>query len=134
MVHRVRAGLVEATAIEGARTLWDSLADPGPRVLYKHSPYCIVSMGARRRVLELAKVRPDLPIFEVDVIHDRATSREAESRFKIRHESPQAIVFVGGVPVWHGSHGAVTVEAILEELDGATVETLDRDPGSHSRS
>lgn len=99
-----------------ARSLWEQLDRPGPRVLYKHSPHCFVSMGARRRILELVERQPDLPIYEVDVIHDRVTSNEAEARYGIRHESPQAIVFVDGRLVWHGSHGAVTVGAILEHL------------------
>jgi bacillithiol system protein YtxJ len=124
----VRAGLLEGIPEgDGPTTpLWDALAQPSPRLLYKHSPYCIVSMGARRRVLKLSRARPDLPIFQVDVIHDRATSQEAEAKFGIRHESPQAILFVGGVPVWHGSHGAVTVDAVLEHLDGAVAQEPDR--------
>lgn len=103
---------------EGADSgsLWELLQRPGTQILYKHSPHCFFSMRARRRILELADRKPDLPIYEVDVIHDRATSNEAEERYGIRHESPQAIVFRDGQPIWHGSHGAVTVEALLEHL------------------
>jgi len=137
--HAVQAGRVDESSGGTQRSLWDVLSEPTPRVLFKHSPHCITSMGARRRILELSELRPDLPIFELDVIHDYPTSREAEARFGIRHESPQAVLFIDGAPVWHGSHGAVTVEAIVNELDGAAAEmngeciaaqTLDSSPSS----
>lgn len=110
----------EEELVGAGQDLWDALSTPTPRLLFKHSPHCIVSMGARRRVLELHDVKPDLAIYEIDVIHDRSTSLAAEAKYEIRHESPQAILFVGGVPVWHASHGAVTVDAILEQLERVT--------------
>lgn len=116
VVARPEAPSPASDETEDDGSLWTRLQRPGPHVLYKHSPHCFFSVRARRRILELVDRVPDLPVYEVDVIHDRATSNEAEERFGVRHESPQAIVFCDGQLVWHGSHGAVTVEAIVEHL------------------
>ena len=88
-------------------------------VLYKHSPVCGLSMRARRQVRRFLEAHPDLPVYVVDVIRQRELSREIEECTGIRHESPQAIVLRGGDPAWHGSHRAVTEEALTRAVVSA---------------
>jgi bacillithiol system protein YtxJ len=47
----------------------------------------------------------------------RALSTELATRFGIRHESPQALVLVGGKVVWHGSHYRATSTSIAAALE-----------------
>ena len=88
-------------------------------VLYKHSPLCGLSDMALRQVRSFMEENPDVPVYLVDVIRARTVSREVEHRLSIRHESPQAIVLRGGTVAWHGSHRAVTADALGRETDAA---------------
>ena len=84
-------------------------------VLFKHSPSCLVSIAANRRVRKFAEVRPEVPTFMVSVIRRRDLSRWIASGTGIRHESPQIIVFRYGRVVAHMSHEQITAER-LEQL------------------
>lgn len=84
-------------------------------VLYKHSPLCGLSALAVREVGMFSEANPDVPVYRVDVIRDRVVSREIARRLAVRHESPQAFVLKGGEVVWHGSHRAVTADALGEQ-------------------
>ena len=44
-------------------------------------------------------------------------ARALADRLGIRHQSPQIILLAGGKPVWHASHGAVTVEIMAEKAE-----------------
>lgn len=84
-----------------------------PRVLlFKHSPACPISAAAREQYAGFCRERPDVPTLFVDVIADRAVARGLADQCGVRHESPQAILFEQGRPVWHASHGAITAAAL----------------------
>jgi bacillithiol system protein YtxJ len=73
-------------------------------VVYKHSTRCPISALAASEVADFADEHPDVPVYVVDVISNRALSREVAARLEVTHHSPQAIVLAGGRVVWHGSH------------------------------
>ena len=84
-----------------------------PRVLlFKHSPACPISAAARGEWEAFLRAEPDVPALFVDVIADRDVARALAAQCGVRHESPQAILFVAGRPVWHESHGRVTEAAL----------------------
>lgn len=76
-------------------------------LIYKHSTRCELSTAARREVVAFVENFPDVPVYVIDVIADRMISDEVESRLKLRHESPQAILVEGGDAVLHASHRGV---------------------------
>lgn len=94
----------------------DELARHQTAVLYKHSPACSLSARALAEIGRFAAERPDLPIYLLDVITSRGLAREVQERTGIRHESPQVVVFRAGDPTWHGSHRAVTREALARAV------------------
>jgi bacillithiol system protein YtxJ len=91
----------------------------GPVLLFKRSPICGVSAlvsGELAHWLEVHdSAEPPITIAEVDVIERRALARGLTAELKIVHQSPQALLFVGGELVWHGSHSDVTAGR-LDEL------------------
>lgn len=84
-----------------------------PRVLlFKHSPTCPISAHAREQYDEWKRANPDAPTLFVDVIGDRPGARGIAERCSVRHQSPQAILFELGQPVWNASHDAITADAL----------------------
>ncbi len=84
-----------------------------PRVLlFKHSPSCPISAAALAHYEVFRRELPDVPTMFVDVIADRAVARGIAEACGVRHESPQAILFELGKPVWHASHHAITVGSL----------------------
>ena len=55
---------------------------------------------------------PPVDVVIVDVLGHRALSRAIAERFNIRHESPQALLMLGGVIRWHASHYRITADAM----------------------
>ena len=85
-------------------------------LLYKYSPICPLSDHASAHVGRFMKEHPGLPVFDVDVIRSRDTSRALERILEVRHESPQAILLRGGKAVWAASHTGVNVQALEQAL------------------
>lgn len=84
-----------------------------PRVLlFKHSPACPISAAAREEYDAWRAAVPDAPTAFVDVIADRPVARGLAERCGVKHQSPQAILFEEGKPVWHASHDAITAAAL----------------------
>ena len=83
-------------------------------LLFKHSPLCPVSAAAREEYEAFAAAHPDFPTLFVDVIADRAVARGIADRCGVRHESPQAILFVDGKAVASASHDAITAAALAQ--------------------
>ncbi len=85
-----------------------------PVLLFLHDPYCPISSHAYEQVERL-----DATAHTIDVDAHSALGREVATRTGIRHQSPQAIVFVDGQPAWHASHGGITVAALENALAAA---------------
>lgn len=91
-------------------------------LVYKHSTHCPVSAAAMREMQHLVRERPDAPVWTVDVIVQRRLSAEVAARTGVQHESPQAILLVGGEVVYDASHFAVRADDLARELDAAEAE------------
>ena len=88
-----------------------------PVVIFKHSTQCSRSAAAYEEFQTFVAENPKTPCGTVLVIEDRELSSELETRFGIRHESPQAIVIAKGTPVWHANHFAITARALEEAIE-----------------
>ena len=101
------------------------LGKPGPVLLYLHDPWCPINASSYR---ELAPFTGPIPI--VDVSTGRALSHYIEERTGIRHESPQAILFNDGEPVWHASHFRITGYAVADALDRLAADDSSMENGA----
>ena len=90
-------------------------------VVYKHSTRCPISALAADQVSEFAEEHPDVPVFVVDVIADRALSRDVATRVGVTHHSPQVIVLSQGRVVWHGSHFDVRAPELADRVGALAV-------------
>jgi bacillithiol system protein YtxJ len=93
----------------------DSLTGEDVVVLFKHSAACPVSWAAHAHVTRFRARHPQVPVFVIPVLKERAVSQQIAQRFNVRHASPQIIVLRRGVVAAVASHGAIT-ESHLSEL------------------
>ncbi len=82
-----------------------------PQLIFKHSTRCGVSAMAKKR-LEMEWDLNQVDAWYLDLLNYRSLSNLIESRFNIRHESPQAILFIKGRVAYHASHSAISVDEI----------------------
>jgi bacillithiol system protein YtxJ len=87
-------------------------------LLFKHSPRCGTSLRALGEVRSFEDEVAGVPIYLLDVVSNRSLARSVAERLEIRHESPQAILLVGGQPIWHASHGAIRSAVLAEQVTG----------------
>jgi len=85
-------------------------------LIYKHSPYCGLSLIAERQVQRYQAAPDALPMTVIDVFEQRALSDAIETVTGVRHESPQILVVRDGRVHWHASHRRVTAEAIADAV------------------
>jgi bacillithiol system protein YtxJ len=82
-----------------------------PVVLFKHSNSCGLSTRAQRQIDRLSDGSDPL-VYRIVVQRARDVSDYVESRFEVRHESPQVFVLENGTPVFNASHHRVTADSI----------------------
>jgi bacillithiol system protein YtxJ len=106
----------------------DALLAAPVALLFKHSDRCPISGVAHEQIRALARRRPELPIWVVDVIDDRSLSMRLAERLHVRHQSPQAILVVAGVPAWDVSHFQVRLETLERRLSALLDAAPDEPP------
>jgi bacillithiol system protein YtxJ len=95
------------------------LALPGPRWLFKHSDACPVSAAALGEIESFLRERPGEAAALVVVQRRRPVSDHAARVLGVRHETPQALLLLGGRVLWHASHGRITRRSLAEARDAA---------------
>ncbi|WP_025761858.1 bacillithiol system redox-active protein YtxJ [Dyadobacter tibetensis] len=87
-------------------------------IIYKHSPRCVVSMMAHRRLKsELPSLADqNIPLYIVDVVKNRAESMAIADHFGVVHESPQLLLVQKGKVIYDASHEDVTFNTVLEKI------------------
>lgn len=92
------------------------IGEGGKRLLLKHSTVCPISTAAYNEY-EAYLQASDVPAVVILVREDRPVSNEVESRFGVKHESPQIFLIENGDVKWHTSHWKITKQAIGEAVN-----------------
>ncbi|MDR4948900.1 bacillithiol system redox-active protein YtxJ [Neobacillus cucumis] len=82
--------------------------------LLKHSLTCPISQAAYKEYEKFAGINQDIPTYYLAVQDSRPLSNEIAERFEIKHESPQAILFSEGKPLWNASHWKITNRSLTD--------------------
>lgn len=93
----------------------------GMVLIFKHSVRCPVSLDAYNEVQRFALAHPDVEVYLLDVVRDRALSRRLAERTGVVHQSPQVILLRDGTIGWSGSHYAVTARELSAQLAALAV-------------
>lgn len=88
-------------------------------LLFKHSTICPVSNNAEIEVAAFAH-RNDISIWKVLVRESRSLSLYIAEIAGITHQSPQAILFKNGKPVWDASHYRISAASLQKAIEDNT--------------
>jgi bacillithiol system protein YtxJ len=78
----------------------------------KHSLTCPISGNAFEEYQKFADEMEEADAYYLAVQESRELSNHIAETFGIKHESPQAILFKEGKPVWHDTHWNITIKAL----------------------
>ena len=82
-------------------------------LIFKFSPSCSVSYVVRNLLeREWNEKEMNMKTYMVDVISNRDISKKIEKEFKVRHESPQALIIEKSKPVFSADHGRILFSEI----------------------
>lgn len=92
------------------------VAEPGKKLLFKHSTTCPISAKANEEFEAYLK-DADTTAAVVLVIEDRPVSNQIAEEFGIKHESPQIFLLEDNEVRWNTSHWKITRDAIKEAVN-----------------
>ena len=84
----------------------------GSFFLLKHSLTCPISHAAYQEYQKFANEHENVSVYYLAVQEARPLSNEIAEKFAIKHESPQAILFSNGQPIWNASHWKITSRSL----------------------
>lgn len=107
----------------GAKLNWENLTslsqldqlinEPDvPVLFFKHSTRCSISSMALNRFESEWDQKTKCKLIFLDLLAHRDLSNEIESRTRIQHQSPQAIVLFQGNPIYNASHNSISAQKI----------------------
>lgn len=109
--------MITATPIVSEEQLADQTSS-GILLLLKLSSRCPISHYAEAEARRfLAKTPLIFKCGTIDVIGKRPLSQQIAASTSIKHESPQAILFVDGIVKWHESHSEITEESLRQAIE-----------------
>ncbi|ADY53191.1 hypothetical protein Pedsa_2649 [Pseudopedobacter saltans DSM 12145] len=90
----------------------------GRSIIFKHSTRCSISLMAKKRVeMDEDILTDDVDCYFLDLLNYRNISNLIADTFQVHHESPQLLAIKDGECVLDQSHGEISVEEALAELD-----------------
>ncbi|WP_405386898.1 bacillithiol system redox-active protein YtxJ [Peribacillus muralis] len=85
-------------------------------LLFKHSVTCPVSAEAYEQYEKYIAANEQLKTAYLSVQGARSLSNHVAETFDIKHQSPQAILFIKGKPVWNESHWRITYDSLSKAI------------------
>ena len=95
---------------------FNQLVGEGTFLFFKHSLTCPISAQAFQNYQQFVKGNPEVKTAYLAVQEAKPLSNYVAETYGIRHESPQAIVFTDGQPVWNESHSRITKSSLSEAI------------------
>jgi bacillithiol system protein YtxJ len=91
---------------------FDTLVDSGETFfMLKHSTTCPISSAGYDEFAKFENAGND-NLYYLTVQDSRDLSNHIAEKFHVKHESPQAILFVNSDVAWHASHFKITAKSL----------------------
>lgn len=86
-------------------------------IIFKHSTRCPISTVAKLRLnSKWSKDSETFDFYYLDLIKHRDISNEIESRYQVKHESPQVIVVKDAEAIYDNSHLDISIKDLESVL------------------
>ena len=106
------------TSLQSADQINSIKQQEGYSIIFKHSTRCSISMMVKKRFeLDWDKFPSDLPLYFLDLIKYRDLSAKVAADFQVYHESPQMLLIKDGECVLDQSHGQISVDEAVSEIN-----------------
>jgi bacillithiol system protein YtxJ len=104
--------------LESAEQLNGIKQKEGYSIIFKHSTRCSISLMAKRRFeLDWDNLPENVTLYFLDLIKYRDISNQVAQEFHVYHQSPQLLLIKDGECVLDQSHGGISLEEALSELN-----------------
>ncbi|HUH20123.1 bacillithiol system redox-active protein YtxJ [Albibacterium sp.] len=88
-----------------------------PVLIFKHSTRCPVSSMAKRNLeLEAILLPENVQTYFLDLIKFRDISNQIAEIWKIKHESPQALLIYNKECIYNSSHNEISIADIVVKI------------------
>lgn len=87
-------------------------------IIYKHSPTCNISDKACRQVSQVISELEYNTIYMLDVLSSWNLKFDIANYIKVKHESPQVLIFRDGKLITHASHLSISSGRLKQHLLG----------------
>ena len=105
-------------SLESAEQLNGIKQQQGYSIIFKHSTRCSISLMAKRRFeMDWESLPDNVPVYFLDLIKYRDVSNQVAQDFQVHHQSPQLLLIKDGECILDQSHGGISVEEALSELN-----------------
>ena len=95
-------------------------AKTGNSIIFKHSTRCSISLMAKKRVeLDEDLLTDNIACYFLDLLNHRNISNLIAETFQVHHESPQLLAIKDGECILDQSHGDISIEEAMAELNEA---------------
>ncbi len=92
---------------------FEQLSESNPRFfLMKHSLTCPISSNAFNEYQTFLAANKEEEGYYLAVQETKELSNHISEKFGIKHESPQAFLFIDGKPGWNASHWNITEQEL----------------------
>ena len=95
----------------------DESSKSKPALIFKHSTRCSISSMMLSKFERNYQPDANFDVYFLDLIANRDVSNAIESRYNVRHESPQSILIKDGQVIHHTSHMGIS----FDELNNASI-------------
>jgi bacillithiol system protein YtxJ len=103
--------------LESAEQLDGIKQKQGYSIIFKHSTRCSISLMAKRRFeLDWDNLPENVTLYFLDLIKYRDISSQVAQAFQVHHQSPQLLLIKDGECILDQSHGGISLEEALAEL------------------
>jgi bacillithiol system protein YtxJ len=104
--------------LESAEQLNGIKQKEGYSIIFKHSTRCSISLMAKRRFeLDWDNLPENVTLYFLDLIKYRDISSQVAQDFQVYHQSPQLLLIKDGECILDQSHGGISLEEALSELN-----------------
>jgi bacillithiol system protein YtxJ len=90
----------------------------GYSIIFKHSTRCSISMMAKKKFeLDWDVLPENMSLYFLDLLSHRDISNAITDVFQVHHQSPQLLLIKDGECIFESSHGEISAEEVVEQIN-----------------